>query len=158
MFCFCSTKYSQYIVNYVLQFQIFKQSFNLSTQQVFLKKQAVHAAQLNDVIVDAIQDIKGKKIVKIDLRRLHDAPTDYFIICEGESNVQVRAITDSIYRKIKETFQTTPSHIEGGLQSTWVVMDYFDIVVHVFHRDTRNFYELEDLWSDGQVKEYVDIN
>jgi ribosome-associated protein len=129
----------------------------LSTQQAFLKKQAVAAAQLNDVIVDAIQDIKGKKIVKIDLRKLHDAPTDYFIICEGESNVQVRAITDSIYRKIKETFQTTPSHIEGGLQSTWVVMDYFDIVVHVFHRDTRNFYELEDLWSDGVLKQYDDL-
>lgn len=129
----------------------------MSTQQAFFKKQAVAAAQLNDVIVDAIQDIKGKKIVKIDLRKLHDSPTDYFIICEGESNVQVRAITDSIYRKIKDVFQTTPSHIEGGLQSTWVVMDYFDIVVHVFHRDTRNFYELEDLWSDGVLKQYEDL-
>ena len=129
----------------------------MSTQQAIFKKQAIAAAQLNDVIIDAIQDIKGKKIVKIDLRKLHDAPTDYFIICEGDSNVQVRAITDSIYRKIKDIFQTTPNHVEGGLQSTWVVMDYFDIVVHVFHRDTRNFYELEDLWSDGGVKLYEDV-
>ncbi len=119
--------------------------------------QAVPAEMLNDVIVDAIQDIKGKKIVKIDLRKLHDAPTNYFIICEGESNVQVRAITDSIYRKVKEVYQTTPTHIEGGLQSTWIVMDFFDTVVHVFYKDTRSFYELEDLWSDGALTEYIDV-
>ena len=119
--------------------------------------QAVPAEMLNDVIVDAIQDIKGKKIVKIDLRKLHDAPTNYFIICEGESNVQVRAITDSIYRKVKEVYQTTPTHIEGGLQSTWIVMDFFDTVVHVFYKDTRSFYELEDLWSDGALTEYMDV-
>lgn len=129
----------------------------MSTSQAVLKKQTVPAEMLNDVIIDAIQDIKGKKIIKIDLRKLHDAPTNYFIICEGDSNVQVRAITDSIYRRVKEDYQTTPTHIEGGLQSTWVVMDYFDTVVHIFHRDTRSFYELEDLWSDGIMTEYADI-
>ena len=129
----------------------------MSTVQGVYKVQAVPAELLNDVIVDAIQDIKGKKIVKIDLRKLHDAPTNYFIICEGDSNVQVRAITDSIYRKVKDTYQTTPTHIEGGLQSTWVVMDYFDVVVHVFHRDTRSFYELEDLWSDGIMVQYEEV-
>ena len=129
----------------------------MSTVQGAYKMQAVPAELLNDVIVDAIQDIKGKKIVKIDLRKLHDAPTNYFIICEGDSNVQVRAITDSIYRKVKDTYQTTPTHIEGGLQSTWVVMDYFDVVVHVFHRDTRSFYELEDLWSDGIMVQYEEV-
>jgi ribosome-associated protein len=129
----------------------------LSIQQAAVKKQSLATDKLNDVIIDAIQDIKGKKIVKLDLRKLHDAPTDYFIICEGDSNVQVRAITDSIYRKVKETYQTTPSHVEGGLQSTWVVMDFFDTVVHIFHRDTRGFYELEDLWSDSEKTEYEDL-
>lgn len=129
----------------------------MSTQQAIVKKTPVPAEALNFVIIDAIQDIKGKKIVKLDLRKIHDAPTDFFIVCEGDSNVQVRAITDSIYRKVKETFQTTPSHVEGGLQSTWVVMDYFDTVVHIFHRDTRGFYELEDLWSDGELTEYEDL-
>ncbi len=129
----------------------------MSTIQAAMMTQAVPAEMLNDVIVDAIQDIKGKKIVKIDLRKLHDAPTNYFIICEGESNVQVRAITDSIYRKVKEVYQTTPTHIEGGLQSTWIVMDFFDTVVHVFYKDTRSFYELEDLWSDGALTEYIDV-
>jgi ribosome-associated protein len=130
----------------------------LSTQQVTFKKKVIPAEALNDLIVDAIQDIKGKKIVKIDLRKLHDAPTNFFMICEADSNVQVRAITDSIYRKLKEAHNVTPTHIEGGLQSTWVVMDYFDIVVHVFYRDTRRFYELEDLWSDGIFTEYEDLS
>lgn len=130
----------------------------MSTQQVAFKKKGIPAEALNDLIVDAIQDIKGKNIVKIDLRKLHDAPTDFFIICEGDSNVQVRAITDSIYRKLKDAHNVLATHIEGGLQSTWVVMDYFDIVVHIFYRDTRRFYELEDLWSDGAFTEYENLD
>ena len=130
----------------------------MSTQQVVFKKNTITSADLNDMIVDGMQDIKAKRIVKIDLRKLYDAPTDYFIICEAESNVQVRAITDSIYRKVKENLQITPSHIEGGLLSTWIVMDYFDTVVHVFLRETRAFYELEDLWSDGETSEYQDLD
>ncbi len=130
----------------------------MSTQQVVFKKNTITSAALNDMIVDGMQDIKGKRIVKIDLRKLYDAPTDYFIICEAESNVQVRAITDSIYRKVKDNLQVTPSHIEGGLLSTWIVMDYFDTVVHVFLRETRAFYELEDLWSDGETSEYQDLD
>ena len=130
----------------------------MSTQQVVFKKNTITSAALNDMIVDGMQDIKGKRIVKIDLRKLYDAPTDYFIICEAESNVQVRAITDSIYHKVKGNLQVTPSHIEGGLLSTWIVMDYFDTVVHVFLRETRAFYELEDLWSDGETSEYQDLD
>jgi ribosome-associated protein len=119
--------------------------------------QSVVPTPLNDLIVDAMQDIKGKNIVKLDLRHLHDAPTNYFIVCEGESNVQVRAISDSIYRKIKENLKTTPSHIEGGTQSNWVVMDYFETVVHVFQKETRAYYDLESLWSDAKTTAYEDL-
>lgn len=133
-------------------------SNQLSNQQVVFKKTRNTLEALNDNIVDAIQDIKGKRIIKLDLRKLYDAPTDFFIVCETETNVQARAITDSIYRKVKENLQTVPSHIEGGLQSTWIVMDYFDTVVHVFQRETRAFYELEDLWSDGAATEYADLD
>jgi len=106
---------------------------------------------INDVIISAIQDIKGKKIVKLDLRRLHDAPTDFFIICEGDSNTQVRAISDNIYRKMKDNFGVSPTHIEGSGNSHWVLVDYFDTVVHIFHPEARAFYELEDLWSDAEL-------
>ena len=130
----------------------------MSTQTAVFQKRSIPAEKFNDAIVDAIQDIKGKKIVKIDLRKLHDAPTNYFIICEAESNVQVRAITDSIYRKVKENHHTSPSHIEGGLQSTWIVMDYFDTVVHVFQTEARAFYDLDDLWSDGVKTVFQDLD
>jgi ribosome-associated protein len=135
----------------------------LNSSKPSSKKSAAKAPQsavlntLNDLIVDAMQDIKGKNIVKLDLTHLHDAPTNYFIVCEGESNVQVRAISDSIYRKIKENLQTTPSHIEGGTQSNWVVMDFFETVVHVFQRETRAYYDLESLWSDAKTTTYQDL-
>jgi ribosome-associated protein len=135
----------------------------LNSSKPSSKKSAAKAPQtavqntLNDLIVDAMQDIKGKNIVKLDLRHLHDAPTNYFIVCEGESNVQVRAISDSIYRKVKENLKTTPSHIEGGTQSNWVVMDFFETVVHVFQKETRAYYDLESLWSDAQTTEYQDL-
>ena len=129
----------------------------MSTQKAVLPAK-VTVEVLNNIIVDAIQDIKGKNIVKIDLSKLYDAPADFFIVCEGESNVQVRAITDSIRRKVKEIMGIAPYHLEGGTQSTWVVMDYFETVVHIFHKEARLFYELEALWSDGTFTQYDDLN
>ncbi len=110
--------------------------------------------QLNDIIIDAIQDIKGKGIVKLDLRRVGDAPTDFFIICEGDSNTQVKAIADNISKRLKEELGVFPSNVEGTGASNWVCLDYFNTVIHVFYRETRAFYELEDLWSDAQFTEY----
>jgi ribosome-associated protein len=110
--------------------------------------------QLNALIVDGMQDKKGKNVVKLDMRKLHDAPADFFIICEGDSNVHVKAISDSIHRKVKDALFTNPSHVEGGMAATWVLMDYFNTIVHVFHKETREFYQLEDLWSDAKVTEY----
>lgn len=114
----------------------------------------VSVEQLNDLIIDAIQDIKGKNIVKLDLRRLYDAPADFFIICEGDSNTQVKAIADNIYKKVKEQLHMTPNHIEGQQQAHWVLVDFFNTLVHVFYRDTRQFYELENLWSDATFTQY----
>lgn len=112
---------------------------------------------LNDLIVDSIQDIKGKNILKLDLRRLHDAPTDFFIICEGDSNTQVKAITENIKKKLKEETGQLPVHVEGTRNSLWICMDYFYTVVHVFYRETRAFYELEDLWSDAKFTAYDNL-
>lgn len=109
---------------------------------------------LNDIVIDAIQDIKGKHIVKLDLRRIGDAPTDFFIICEGDSNTQVKAIADNVSKRLKEELGVFPSNVEGTGASNWVCLDYFNTVIHVFYRETRAFYELEDLWSDAQFTEY----
>ena len=110
--------------------------------------------ELNEIVIDAIQDIKGKRIVKLDLRQIEDAPTDYFIICEGDSNTQVKSISENIHKRLKEELGAYPNHIEGTGSSTWICLDYFNTVVHVFYRETRNYYELEDLWGDAQFTEY----
>lgn len=126
-----------------------------------LKKKAVLPTEenlLNSIIIDAIQDIKGKNIIKIDLRKLNDAPTDFFIICEGDSTTQIRAISENISKRTKDEISLKPLHTEGILSSKWVLVDYFDTVVHVFYPETREHYALEDLWSDGIVTTYENIS
>ena len=113
--------------------------------------------QLNQLIVEGIQDKKGKNIVQLDLRNLGDAPTDFFIICEGDSNTHVKAISDSIYKKVKESLETMPTHMEGSTNAKWILMDYFNTVVHVFYPETREFYESEQLWSDAKVTEFGEV-
>ncbi len=109
------------------------------------------------MIVDSIQDIKGKRIVSIDLRDIEDAPADYFIICEGESNVQVRAIAENVRRRLRAEAQERSKPIEGLQTAAWVCLDYFDTVVHVFSRDARSFYDLESLWSDAPSTDYAEV-
>ena len=115
------------------------------------------AELLNQWIIEGIRDKKGKNIVQLDLRNLDDAPADFFIICEGDSNVHVKSISDSIYKKVKDEMFTAPTHTEGASNARWVLMDYFNTVVHVFHPETREFYEIENLWSDAKVTEFADL-
>jgi ribosome-associated protein len=112
---------------------------------------------MNYWIIDAIQDIKGKNILKLDLRSLDDAPADYFIICEGDSSTQVKAISDSIGRKLREKMGLHPNHTEGMEGAKWVLVDFFDTVVHVFYPETRAFYEIEELWGDAKITQYENI-
>lgn len=117
-----------------------------------------HSSQeLNDLIIDAIQDIKGQNIIKLDLRELGEAPTNFFIICEGESTTQVNAIASNIEKRIKNELGGIPSHIEGKQGGLWVLVDYFTTMVHIFHPEKRAFYELEDLWGDAKITEYKNL-
>lgn len=113
--------------------------------------------EINDYIIDAIQDIKGLNIVKIDLRKIEDSPANYFIICEGESTVQVGAIASNINKRLRNEIGVRSYHLEGMKESRWVLLDYFDTVVHVFYPETRQFYDIEDLWSDGEFTEYQNL-
>jgi len=112
---------------------------------------------LQDLIIDCITDIKGKKIVLLNLKALDDAPADYFIVCQGESTTQVRAIANNIERRLRDEVKLRPGHVEGSQHAKWVCMDYFDTVVHIFYPETRQFYDLEQLWSDAERIEYQDI-
>lgn len=121
------------------------------------KTQKFSIEELNDLIIDSIQDIKGQKIVKLDLRHLDDAPTDFFIICEGESTVQVKSIASNVAARMKNEANNPAYHTEGADTSRWVLVDFFTTVVHVFYPEAREFYQLEELWSDAIVTKYEDI-
>lgn len=113
--------------------------------------------EINELIVDSIQDIKGHDILKLNLTKLDDAPTDFFIICQGDSTTQVRAISENIRKRMKEELGQLPIHVEGTLHSRWICMDYFNVVVHIFYRDVRSVYELEDLWGDAEFTAYENL-
>ncbi len=115
------------------------------------------AEAFNDLIINSIQDIKGKQIIKLDLRHLDDAPASFFIICEGDSSTQVKAIAENVYLKLKDEANTLPFHYEGQKHAQWILLDYFETVVHVFYPETRAFYELEDLWGDAIFTEYENL-
>jgi len=128
-----------------------------TTTQRRTKLRDAELEQLNHIIVEGIRDKKGKNIVQLDLRQIGDAPAEFFIICEGDSNTHVKAISDSIHKKVKEELLTMPTHTEGSGNARWILMDYFNTVVHVFYPETRHFYELESLWSDAAVTEFGEV-
>lgn len=109
-------------------------------------------------IIDSIQDIKGKNIIKLDLRNLDDRPTDFFIICQGESSTQVKSIAQNVQFRLKDELGVVPVSSEGVSGAKWVLVDYFNVIVHVFYPETREFYDLEDLWSDSEMTSYEDID
>jgi len=120
------------------------------------KKANTTDEKLLEVIIESIQDKKGKKIVSIDLRKIENSIFDFFIICHGTSTTHVSAIADNIEIKPKELLGVKPAHVEGVQNSQWVLIDFSGIVVHVFLEEQRSFYRLEDLWADGKVKIYAD--
>ena len=103
------------------------------------------------LIVDAIMDKKGHQIVTIDLTEVDHSICDSFIICHGKSSTQVGSITESIERKLKTEAGIRAHHVEGLQNSQWVLLDFFDVLVHVFLEEYRSFYKLEQLWADGKV-------
>lgn len=106
---------------------------------------------LNDAIIHAIQEKKGIDIVVLDLRHLADTVTDFFIVCHGTSTTQVKAIADSIEEEVrKQRNKERPWHVEGVEHAQWVLMDYVNTVVHVFLKDLREYYRIEDLWNDAE--------
>lgn len=102
-----------------------------------------------EVILAAIKEKKGENITTLDLRGVKDAVCDFFVICDAESTTQVKAIAGSIEELTAKKLKEKPWHVEGVQQQEWILLDYVDVVVHVFRRPMRAFYQLEELWSDG---------
>jgi len=113
--------------------------------------------QIVNKIVEGIQERKGKNIVVVNLTRLQDAPCSYFVICEGDSSVHVTSIAHSIKDWVREQINIKPYATDGFENSEWIAMDYGQIIVHVFQRATRAFYDIEHLWADANLKKLEDI-
>jgi ribosome-associated protein len=110
-----------------------------------------NADQLITTILGGIEDVKGKDIKILDLRELDNTVCDYFIICEGTSNTQVNAIVNSVQKKVSKELKDHPWHIEGSDNAEWVLMDYVNVVVHVFQKHIRQYYDIESLWGDAKT-------
>ena len=109
------------------------------------------ADQLIAVILSGIEDVKGKDINILDLREIENTVCDYFIICEGTSNTQVNAIVNSIQKKVSKELKDKPWHVEGADNAEWILIDYVNVVVHVFQKPIREYYDIESLWGDAKT-------
>ena len=111
---------------------------------------------LFETIIEAIKNKKGKEIVSINLKEIENSVCEYFVICTGDSTIQASALADEIRDKTRELANTSVDHVEGLPNSNWVLLDYINIVVHIFLQDQRKLYQLEDLWGDGVLTNHED--
>lgn len=121
-------------------------------------KQDTDSQLLCNAIVEGMQENKAKDIVVLDLRNIANAVTDFFVICSGESSTQVDGISSTVTRHTRATLKEKPWHMEGKTNSEWVLLDYVSVVAHIFYKDARHFYELEDLWSDAVRTDIPNLN
>ena len=107
---------------------------------------------LAKAIIKVIKQHKGKEVVSLDLREIETAICDFFIICHGTSSTHLSSIVDNVRKDVSKLMKEKPWHTEGKSNKEWILMDYFDVVVHVFNQEKRDFYKLENLWADAQIK------
>jgi ribosome-associated protein len=118
-----------------------------------IKKPKDSSSKLAEAVILGMQEVKGKEICALDLRKLPNSVSDFFIICHGTSDTQVEAIARSVQKIVSEKIGENPLHKEGTDKAEWILLDYFDVVVHIFKEEARSFYNLEKLWADADVKE-----
>jgi len=118
-----------------------------------MTKKQVSTDDLIAVIIKGIDDVKGEEIQLLDLREIENTVCDYFIICSGNSNTQVNAISNSVQKIVSKEVKDKPWHIEGQGNAEWVLMYYVNVVVHIFQKQVRDFYDIESLWGDAKITE-----
>ena len=112
------------------------------------------SAYISELAIFGIQEKKGNDIVRLDLRNIFSSVSDYFVICHADSTTQVKAIANSVEEEIFKATQQEPWRKEGLEYGEWILLDYIDVVVHIFRTDKREFYGVEDLWGDAEIKFY----
>ena len=116
-----------------------------------MTQKPVSTDELIAVILKGIDDVKGEDIQLLDLRDIDNTVCDYFVICSGNSNTQVNAISGSVQKVVSKELKDKPWHVEGQNNSEWILMDYVNVVVHVFQKHVREFYDIESLWGDAKI-------
>ncbi|MDX1272015.1 ribosome silencing factor [Bizionia paragorgiae] len=111
----------------------------------------INTDALITAIIGGIEDVKGNEITILDLREIENTVCDYFIVCEGNSNTHVNAISGSVQKKVSKALKDKPWHVEGEDNAEWVLMDYVNVVVHVFQKHIREYYDIESLWGDAKI-------
>lgn len=126
--------------------------------KILMAKKHADTDQLITQAIRGIEEVKGLDIEILDLRELENTVTDYFIICNGTSNTHVNAIVNSIQKTVSKAIQEKAWHIEGSENSEWVLMDYVHVVVHVFQKHIREYYDIEGLWGDAKSVKFNTTN
>ena len=120
-----------------------------------VKNKAINeSTYISELDIHGIQEKKGNDIVRLDLRNINSSVSDYFVICHADSATQVKAIANSIEDEIYKAIQQDPWRKEGLEYGEWILLDYVNVVIHVFRTDKREFYGVEELWGDAEVKNY----
>ncbi|MDG1037941.1 MAG: ribosome silencing factor [Polaribacter sp.] len=122
-----------------------------------MTKQQVSTDDLIACIIKGIDEVKGEDIQLLDLRDIENTVCDYFIICTGNSNTQVNAISGSVQKMVSKELKDKPWHIEGQTNAEWILMDYVNVAVHVFQKHIREFYDIESLWGDAKITEIKSV-
>lgn len=128
----------------------------LSNRRVKSVSRLTQRSKIIKTIIAAIQEKKGENIISLDLRKINEAVADFFIICEADNQLQIRAIAENVEHKVKTKCDETPYHHEGFQNLQWVLVDYVNVVVHVMLKETRKFYRLEEMWSDAAASKHED--
>lgn len=115
----------------------------------------VDSKTLIDSIINSISDMKGEDVLVMDLREIENAFCEYFIICSGNSNTHVNSLAGSIEKKVRKETKEKPWHVEGTENAQWVLMDYTNVIVHIFQKQYREYYDIEGLWGDAKQ---IEIN
>jgi len=123
-----------------------------------MSKKEAETDKTIEAIIEGIKRVKGKEITIIDLNTIHHTECGYFIICHGNSNTQVDAIAHSVEETTEELTGEKVWHRDGYRNAIWILLDYGDIMVHVFQRDAREFYNLESLWADAKLTKLEEEN
>ncbi|APA63452.1 MAG: ribosome silencing factor [Maribacter dokdonensis] len=115
-----------------------------------MQENKTSADELIALIIQGVDEVKGQNVNLLDLREIENTVCDYFIVCNGTSNTHVNAIVGSIQKTVSKAIQDKPWHVEGEDNAEWVLMDYVNVVVHVFQKQVREFYDIEGLWGDAK--------